>query len=125
MKSKLLIVEDDLDIREYLGTILGHENLDVATAKSGEEAVEYLKHNATNIVLLDLGLPHIQGDELCTILAKQYPHLKIIVVSARDKPIDSARLKVLGAVDYIAKPFLLDDLLTRIKKYIKNIPYQG
>lgn len=118
MNSKILIIEDDIDINEMLTKLLTNNNYNVMNAYSGTEGV--LVHNdSIDLILLDLMLPGKNGEEIIKEL-KNKNNVPVIVMSAIqdiDKKVD---LFDLGANDYITKPFHNDELLARIKVQLRD-----
>ena len=119
MTNKILLVEDELDLNDLTKMRLEKSGYEVVSAISGEEALTFLQKDIPDLILLDLLLPGIQGEEVCKKL-KCDDKLKTIPVilftaSASDIP---KVAKEVGADDYIMKPFEPEDLLSKIKKFI-------
>jgi diguanylate cyclase (GGDEF)-like protein len=117
MKAKVLIVEDEEDVLFILGRMLELEGYEVVLAESGEEAIKMVKDDLPDIVLLDLGIPGIDGFEVCERLRNDFlaSFLPIIIITAREGVDDKIRGFEAGADDYITKPIDLEELKTRIK----------
>ena len=111
-RPRLLVVEDDTDIVDALREGLDREGFDVAIAKSGAEAVSEM--DDVDLVLLDLGLPDIDGADVCRTLRAQ-SDVPIIVLTARGEELDRVLLLELGADDYVVKPFGFRELVARIR----------
>ncbi len=107
----VLIVDDDEYINSMLKEALTHEGYDVLSAYSGTEALMVLEKNAPDIVLLDLMLPGMSGEEV----VKKIRGIPVIVVSAKCGVNDKVELLLGGAADYVTKPFELRELTARIK----------
>lgn len=120
MTSKILIIEDDKGIREYIKELLLENRYSVEIASDGIDALNLLKKSQPDLVLLDLGLPKITGETVCRDIRKNYPGLPIIILTARDTPADMAKGLNLGADDYIIKPFVPEVLLARINARLRH-----
>lgn len=117
----LLIVEDNDDLRHYLTNMFG-KNYKVSAAASGEEALEYLKENYPDLILSDVMMPGIQGDELCRKI-KENPEtegIPVILLTAKADHISVLEGLGCGADDYIAKPFNSDLLRMKVSGLIAN-----
>ena len=114
--SKILIVEDDNDIHLILNEILKQENYQVLDAYSGTEALRILKNEQVDLILLDLILPGINGEQLI----EEIKNTPIIVISAKLESSDKINCLLNGANDYITKPFNKDELLARIKVQLRT-----
>lgn len=114
--KKIAVIDDDVSIGNMLEEILLREGHQVLRAYSGTEALYLLKQNRPDLILLDLMLPGLSGEEVLT-------HIKgipVIVVSARIDVQDKVDLLLGGAVDYITKPFDVKELLARITVQLRN-----
>ena len=119
MSLRVLVVEDDRQIRTMLQSTLGVEGFDVQTAVTLSEASALLKHSLPDLVLLDLGLPDGDGAELVRQV-RQHHGLPIIVVSARHQESEKVKLLDAGADDYLTKPFSVTELLARIRVAMRH-----
>ena len=100
--KKILVVEDDNTIHKLIEETLKKENYLVKNAYSGTEALTIIKNDNIDLILLDLMLPGIDGEDIIKKINKTIP---IIVISAKTSPIDKAKVLLDGANDYITKPF--------------------
>ena len=117
--SQILIVEDDPAMRNSIRAILERNGDLVRTAGDGAAGARELQTNAYDIVLLDIGLPFVDGWEILGDLdGKRVP--SVIVISARGEERDKVRALDLGADDYLAKPFGADELLARIRAVLRR-----
>lgn len=116
---KILLIEDDDDIRKTLKDILIQRGFLVETIGDGAEALSLIKKLPPDLLLLDLGLPNISGESICKEAHKLYPDLPIIILTAKNQTSDIVNGLTIGAVDYIPKPFEIDELLARIKVRLK------
>ena len=114
--KKILIVEDDLDNRyTYRKDILEKEKYMVLSAYSGLDAISLIEKNDIDLILLDLMLPKIAGEEII----KKVTDIPIIVISAKISTEDKVNSLTIGANDYITKPFDTNELLARIKVQLR------
>lgn len=123
-KQKVLVVEDDSSISTYLRTVLAANQFDVITAKTGQEAYSMVTSHCPDLLLLDLGLPDIDGMKLITAIRK-WSQVPIIVVSARTHERDKVAALDAGADDYLTKPFGTSELLARIRTAIRHTRNAG
>lgn len=123
MVEKILVVEDDKNLSKLVVYNLEKANYEAKTAFSGEEAVEKLKHNSFDLVLLDIMLPEMDGFEVCKLIRKSNKHsgIPIIMVSAKGEEVDKILGFELGVDDYVVKPFSPRELLLRIAAVIKRV----
>lgn len=112
----ILIVDDDVCIGDMLQEVLVKEGYRTARAYSGTEALLYLSGNRPDLILLDLMLPGLSGEELLPLIEG----IPVIVVSARSETADKVELLLSGADDYITKPFDTDELLARIAVQLRG-----
>ena len=113
-KTNILVVEDDRQIRKLMSTTLSANGYNVECAIDGEQAIMAVSANKFDIVLLDLGLPDIDG---VTVIKKirEWSNIPIIVVSARGEDSDKISALDNGADDYLTKPFSIEELMARIR----------
>lgn len=109
--KKILVVEDDFDIHNFIKKILEKENYEVISAYLGRDVDLLLENNNIDLVLLDLMLPDISGEEVL----KKIKDIPVIVISAKIASEDKVSVLSNGANDYITKPFDVNELLARIK----------
>ena len=114
---KILIVEDDVSVHNILTELLTKENYTLSHAYSGSEAMLLLEKGKYDLILLDLMLPALNGEE---IISKN-KDTKIIVLSAKNTFEDKVNCLLLGASDYITKPFNKDELLARISVQLRTV----
>jgi DNA-binding response OmpR family regulator len=113
--TRILIIEDEPDMRLGLEKNLTYEGYEVESVADGESGLERLKTEFFNLILLDVMLPGIDGFELCKQLRDEEINTPIIYLTARGQEMDKVIGLELGAEDYITKPFSLRELSARIK----------
>lgn len=111
---RLLIVEDEAAIRRLLRAIATPQGWEVVDAATAREALEQVRKAAPELILLDLGLPDMDGLDLIPALRRERP-VPIIVLSSRDREADKIQALDMGADDYVTKPFSEGELLARIR----------
>lgn len=116
---KILLVDDEPNILEFLEMGLLNEGFEVATAQDGMAAVTLAKQFQPHIVILDVMMPGMDGFEVCRML-KKTENIAIIMLTAKDEIDDRVKGLTLGADDYMAKPFSFEELLARIQARIRN-----
>jgi len=123
MSSRILVVEDERDIVDLISYNLEKEGFDVSTCQNGEEALQLIKKDKFDLILLDLMLPGIQGMELCRILksSDETSFIPIIMVTAKSEELDKVLGLEMGADDYITKPFSPRELGARIKAVLRRV----
>lgn len=119
-RARILLIEDDASINEIVGDHLERCGYACARAFSGTEARMLLERERFDLVVTDLMLPGLTGEELVEIIRRSNAATPIIVVSARTAPADKVDLLRLGADDYLAKPFDLDELSARIDVQLRH-----
>ncbi len=110
----ILVVEDDAPVRNLIGTTLKTHGYDYITATNGENAVMQASSHNPDVVLLDLGLPDIDGVDVIKKI-RTWSEMPIIVISARTEDKDKIDALDAGADDYLTKPFSVEELLARIR----------
>lgn len=113
-ETMILIVEDDKYISSFMTAFLKNEGYKTITASTGEEAISLISSNNPEIILLDLGLPDLDGIEVIKRV-REKNNAPIIVVSAREEESEKIKALDLGADDYMVKPFSAGELLARIR----------
>ena len=113
-KTSILIVEDDRPIRNLIVTTLKTHEYKYLTAENGREAILEASSHNPDIILLDLGLPDMEGVDVIKKI-RTWSNMPIIVISARSEDSDKIEALDAGADDYITKPFSVEELLARIR----------
>jgi len=122
MAKKILVVDDEPDLLDVVTVRLRHSGYEIMGAIDAEEALELLQKNIPDLILLDLLLPKMQGDELCRKLKadSKFKHIPIILFTASViRPSSTKDIQAMGADDCIIKPFQPEDLIAKIEKYIR------
>jgi phosphate regulon transcriptional regulator PhoB len=120
--SRVLVVEDEPDIRDLLVFHLERDGFQVTKCKSGPEALRLVREARPDLVLLDLMLPDMDGLEVCRRLRQDPPtqSLPIVMLTARDDEVDRVLGLELGADDYVVKPFSPRELVARIRAVLRR-----
>ena len=117
-KYKILVVEDDRSIANFVQTILETNGYQVLTAERCQQGILMLSSHVPDLVVLDLGLPDLDGEEFIRIVRRS-SMVPIIVLSARTEERDKVSALDLGANDYITKPFGTEELLARVRASLR------
>ena len=117
--TRILVVDDEPQIRRIVATNLRARGMDVDLAASGEEALQLLDTRPPDLMLLDLGLPGIDGVRVIEV-TRQRSDVPIVVLSVRDLEADKVRALDAGADDYVTKPFGIDELLARVRAALRR-----
>ena len=117
--SRILIIEDDEDLREGLAFSLEMDGCETACAGTKREGMEQLKKSRYDLVLLDCNLPDGSGYDLCTEI-REYGDMPLFMLTARNTEMDEVKALELGAADFMSKPFSLAVLKARIRKILQS-----
>jgi len=120
MKAKLLIVDDERHIREGLEKALSTDGYEVELAADGKEAMEKIEEGDIDLVITDLKMPHLSGDELMKAALEQYPYLPVIILTGHGTIENAVEAMRNGAYDYITKPLNIDKLSLIVKRALEN-----
>ncbi len=118
-KEKILIVEDEPGIRNFIATILTANDYDPILAGSGADAISMVSSHCPDLLLLDLGLPDMDGMEILRKV-RSWSNVPVVVISARNHERDKVEALDAGADDYITKPFGSAELLARIRTAVRH-----
>lgn len=119
-----MIVEDNPTIRTELCSFLNHNGYETCTPDDFEQVVEYVKHCAPHLILLDLNLPIVDGHVICREIRKT-SEIPIIIVTSRDSDMDELISLNLGADDFITKPYNLQVLLAHMSRVLMRVYESG
>ena len=119
-RPRILLVDDEAAIQRAVGPLLRARGYDVEIARNGAEALDMFSRRAPGLIVLDLGLPDLEGTEVCRRV-RAVSEVPIIVLSARGSEADKVNALDLGADDYVTKPFGPEELLARIRVALRRI----
>jgi len=119
IKDKVLVVEDEQSISNFISAILTANDYDALSVRTGEEALTMISSHCPDLIVLDLGLPDMDGIEVLKSVRK-WSNLPVVVVSARQHENDKVEALDCGADDYLVKPFGTGELLARIRAAIRH-----
>src|ERR1700689_5819878 len=115
----ILLIDDEPQIRRVLRTSLGSKGARVLDVASGEEAVEFLRRETVDLILLDMNMPGMGGLATCRAIRNGWD-VPIIIVSVRDSDKDKVEALDAGADDFVSKPFSTDELMGRIRPALRR-----
>lgn len=118
--ARILVVEDDVAVRDALQRALSFEGYDVDTATDGAVALSMLRAERPDLVLLDVMMPHLDGIETCRRIRAAGDTLPVLMLTAKAAVGDRVDGLDAGADDYVTKPFALDELLARIRALLRR-----
>lgn len=120
MASKIIVIEDDPHILKLISQTLQREGYEVVTATDGSEGLRKVRETHPHLVILDISLPGLDGYQVCHHLRSEHAtsKLPVIMVTAMSRPSDQRRGFETGADDYLSKPFVLSELITRIRSLL-------
>jgi DNA-binding response OmpR family regulator len=118
--TRVLLVEDDHDISEPLGRALKREGYDVTAAGDGRVALESVLDAPPDLIILDIGLPGMDGLDVCRHVRELRPQVPILMLTARDGELETVAGLDAGADDYVTKPFRLSVLLARVRAMLRR-----
>ncbi len=118
--SQILVVDDEAVVRNGIAQALSGPDLTVRVATDGNEALEMMAAVPAHVVLLDIKMPGLDGKEVLKILRREYPAARVIMITGYPDIEGAVECMKLGAVDYLVKPFRLDELETLVRKAVKG-----
>jgi DNA-binding response OmpR family regulator len=118
--ERVLVIEDDRAVQKALRRLFESEGFTVDIAGTGTEGREMFRAAPPSVLVLDLSLPGISGQDLCRQISQEAPSLPIIILSARTEVMDKVLLLELGAHDYVTKPFSPRELLARVRSAMRR-----
>jgi len=119
IREKILVVEDEKSISTLISTILNNNGFEVMKARTGSEALSMISSHCPDLIVLDLGLPDMDGLDILRQI-RSWSTLPVVVVSARSHERDKVTALELGADDYLTKPFGTNELVARIRTAIRH-----
>jgi two-component system KDP operon response regulator KdpE len=123
-QPRILLVDDEVAIQRAVGPLLRARGYDVEIAGTGTDALKIVAARAPDLIVLDLGLPDLEGTEVCRRV-RATSKLPIVVLSARGAEADKVNALDLGADDYVTKPFGPEELLARIRVALRRVVSEG
>ncbi len=118
--ERILVIEDDRGVQKALRRLFESEGFQVDVAGNGAEGLELFRRTVPSVVMLDLRLPGMLGQDVCREISGASPSLPIIILSARTDVMDKVLLLELGAHDYVTKPFSPRELLARVRTAMRR-----
>jgi DNA-binding response OmpR family regulator len=118
--TRVLLVEDDHDIAEPLARALGREGYDVSSAGDGRVALQTVLDAPPDLIILDIGLPGMNGLDVCRHVREVRPQVPILMLTARDGELETVAGLDAGADDYVTKPFRVTELLARVRAMLRR-----
>ena len=117
---RVLVVDDEVYIRDLVSSALRIAGLEPTTAAGGEEALQAVERDQPDLVVLDVGLPGLDGFEVCRALRDRGEQVPVIFLTARDAKEDMLQGFTKGGDDYMTKPFSLDELIARVRAVLRR-----
>ena len=118
-REKILIIDDEPEINELIKSYLEKEDFQTSSAYSGKQALEMIRQEKPDLIILDIMLPDIDGIELCLDLRKQ-SDAPILFLSCKSEELDKILALSVGGDDYVTKPFLPGELVARVKAHLRR-----
>src|SRR3954463_1315897 len=118
--ARVLVVDDDPQLREGVTRALELDDYEVTTASNGAQALDALGHRRPDVMVLDVMMPYVGGLDVCRTLRERKDRLPILVLTARDEVGDRVAGLDAGADDYLTKPFALDELRARLRALLRR-----
>lgn len=122
MRSKILVVDDDDEIRNLLEICLTNEGFNVFKAFDGEDALNILEKESIQLIILDVMMPKLNGMKVCSIIRRNL-NIPILMLSAKSEDMDKIQGIMTGADDYLTKPFNSLELVVRVKALLRRAYY--
>jgi len=122
LRSKILVVDDDDEIRNLLKICLTNEGFNVVKAFDGEDALNILEKESIQLIILDVMMPKLNGMEVCSIIRRNL-NIPILMLSAKSEDMDKIQGIMTGADDYLTKPFNSLELVVRVKALLRRAYY--
>lgn len=121
---RILVVDDDRELRENMAEILAGSGFDVVVAENGEKAITSLEGASFDLVLLDLIMPGMGGMEALARLKKSHPAVSVVMITAFATVENAVEAMRRGADDYISKPFRVSDLLATVRRVLEEVRFR-
>ncbi len=120
-KNRILVVDDEDALRTVLSSELEGEGYKVASASDGAEAIDILKKDEFDLILLDIKMPNVDGFEVLKFVKETHPDTKVIMLTGFADLKNAIESKKLGAEDFVSKPYDLVDLLTTVERVLSGV----
>ncbi len=120
MIPSILIVEDDKDFQKFLRELLIKNGYNVQTTEKGINAINMINKLEPDLLILDLNLPDMHGESVCTEVRKDHPNVPIVMLTSKTSTSEKVEGLSMGADDYITKPFIADEFIARVKARLRN-----
>jgi two-component system, OmpR family, KDP operon response regulator KdpE len=120
-QGRILVVDDDPQIRRVMRTTLVVQGYEVSDARSGQEAIEKVREGKYDLILLDMNMPDMDGIETCREI-RSFSDVAIVMLTVRDTEKDKVTALDAGADDYVTKPFSTPELLARVRAALRRVP---
>ncbi len=117
---KILVVDDEIKITRVLQAYLEREKYSVVTAHNGQEALKLAREEKPDLIILDLMLPLVSGEEVCRQLRQEGSRVPIIMLTARTALEEKVKGLAIGADDYVVKPFSPQEVVARVKSHLRR-----
>jgi two-component system, OmpR family, response regulator len=118
--SKIMIVDDDPNIRELVSTLLHNHGFEACEAADGRDALQKMTNDNPDLVIIDIMMPNMDGFELCRNLRRYYENMPVLMLTAKGELASKVKGFGLGADDYLTKPFEGDELILRIQALLRR-----
>jgi DNA-binding response OmpR family regulator len=118
--SKIMIVDDDSNIRELVIALLQNNGFEVCEAADGHEALQNIDIDNPDLAIIDIMMPNMDGFELCRHLRSYYENMPILMLTAKGELANKVKGFGLGADDYLTKPFEGDELVVRVQALLRR-----
>jgi DNA-binding response OmpR family regulator len=117
-----MIVEDEPSIVTPLTFLMRQQGMEVEVVRDGAEVIPALEAHQPDVVLLDVMLPSRNGFELCEAIRQrgEWDHIKVVMLTVKNREVDMEKGLALGADDYITKPFAIDEVVTTVQKHLPS-----
>ena len=123
-KTRVLVVDDEASIRKFVRSSLQQEGYEPIEASDGEQALQAMEQTIPELVILDITMPKLDGMEVCRRI-REWSSVPIIMLSARQDERDKVQALRLGADDYLAKPFSIEELIARVEAVLRRTKVTG
>jgi DNA-binding response OmpR family regulator len=122
--AKILVAEDEKDIRELIFFSLNHQGFEVSVAVDGEDAVEKAMALQPDLIIMDVRMPRMTGYEACAKIKgiEELKEIPVVMLSAKGQEAEIQTGLNVGAYEYILKPFAPDELIQRVKQILQDLP---